>query len=113
MSQIERLHRNAQVSTLHERLLKLGLWVESSVRRLVLHLPPAGLDRRDWQRIATPLGAAPVDPAPQRQRSRKPIANRRHRLNPCQCVRREHSSGQLYALVRLEAGQVGRPTYSS
>jgi hypothetical protein len=29
----------AQVSTLRERLLKLGVWVERSVRRTVLHLP--------------------------------------------------------------------------
>jgi hypothetical protein len=27
----------AQVSTLRERLLKLGVWVERSVRRVVLH----------------------------------------------------------------------------
>jgi hypothetical protein len=53
-------YRNAQVSTLRERLLKLGVWIESSVRRLVLHLPAACLDRRDWQRIATALGAAPA-----------------------------------------------------
>ena len=53
-------YRNAQVSTLRERLLKLGVWIESSVRRLVLHLPAACIDRRDWQRIATALGAAPA-----------------------------------------------------
>ena len=29
----------AQVSTLRERLLKLGVWVTCSVRRIVLHLP--------------------------------------------------------------------------
>jgi hypothetical protein len=29
----------AQVSTLRERLLKLGVWVDRSVRRIVLHLP--------------------------------------------------------------------------
>jgi len=31
----------AQVSTLRERLVKLGVWLESSVRRLVVHLPDA------------------------------------------------------------------------
>ena len=31
--------RSAQVSTLREHLMKLGAWVESSVRRIVLHLP--------------------------------------------------------------------------
>jgi len=53
-------YRNAQVSTLRERLLKLGVWIESSVRRLVLHLPSACVDRREWQCIATALGAAPA-----------------------------------------------------
>jgi hypothetical protein len=32
-------YRCAQVSTLREHLMKLGAWVESSVRRIVLHLP--------------------------------------------------------------------------
>jgi len=52
--------RNAQVSSLRERLLKLGVWIERSVRRLVLHLPSAFAYRREWQRIATALGAAPA-----------------------------------------------------
>jgi hypothetical protein len=30
---------DAQVTTLRERLLKLAVWVERSVRRIVLHLP--------------------------------------------------------------------------
>jgi hypothetical protein len=51
---------SAQVSTLREHLLKLGAWVESSVRRIVLHLPAACLHRRDWQIIARSLGAAPA-----------------------------------------------------
>jgi hypothetical protein len=54
------VYRNAQVTTLRERLLKLGVWIESSVRRLVLHLPSACVDRREWQCIATALGAAPA-----------------------------------------------------
>lgn len=50
----------AQVSTLRERLLKLGARIESSVRRLVLHLPSSFAFRAEWQRIAHALGAAPA-----------------------------------------------------
>ena len=50
---------NAQVSTLRLRLLKLGVWVERSVRRIVLHLPDSAPWRSDWCRIARSLGAAP------------------------------------------------------
>jgi hypothetical protein len=49
----------AQVSTLRERLLKLGAWIETSVRRFVLHLPAACIDRGTWCRIAQSLGAVP------------------------------------------------------
>jgi len=52
--------RTAQVSTLRERLMKLGVWVESSVRRIVLHLPASTPHRQDWISIATALGAAPA-----------------------------------------------------
>lgn len=52
--------RSAQVSTLREHLMKLGAWVESSVRRIVLHLPAACIHRNDWQIIAQSLGAAPA-----------------------------------------------------
>lgn len=52
--------RSAQVSTLREHLLKLGAWVHSSVRRIVLHLPASCLHRYDWQIIARNLGAAPA-----------------------------------------------------
>jgi hypothetical protein len=52
--------RSAQVSTLREHLMKLGAWVESSVRRTVLHLPAACIHRNDWQIIARSLGAAPA-----------------------------------------------------
>jgi hypothetical protein len=48
------------ISTLREHLLKLGAWVQSSVRRIVLHLPTTCLYRKDWQIIAKPLGAAPA-----------------------------------------------------
>ena len=52
--------RSAQVSTLREHLMKLGVWVQSSVRRIVLHLPATCLHRNDWQIIARQLGAAPA-----------------------------------------------------
>jgi hypothetical protein len=50
----------AQVSTLRERLLKLGVWVERSVRRIVLHLPTTFAYRDDWLRIARSVGAVPA-----------------------------------------------------
>jgi len=49
-----------QVSTLRERLLKLGVWVERSVRRVVLHLPETFSYREDWLRIARSVGAVPA-----------------------------------------------------
>jgi hypothetical protein len=52
--------RSAQVTTLREHLMKLGAWVESSVRRIVLHLPASCIHRNDWQIIARSLGAAPA-----------------------------------------------------
>lgn len=52
--------RSAQANTLREQLMKLGAWVESSVRRIVLHLPATCLHRHDWQIIARNLGAAPA-----------------------------------------------------
>ena len=53
-------YRCAQVSTLREHLVKLGAWVQSSVRRIVLHLPASCVHRNDWQIIARSLGAAPA-----------------------------------------------------
>lgn len=53
-------YRCAQVSTLREHLLKLGAWVHSSVRRIVLHLPASCVHRNHWQNIARSLGAAPA-----------------------------------------------------
>ncbi|HET7057733.1 MAG TPA: IS1380 family transposase [Nitrospiraceae bacterium] len=50
----------AQVSTMRERLLKLGVWVERSVRRLVLHLPVSFPYIRDWLRLARSVGAVPA-----------------------------------------------------
>lgn len=50
----------AQVSTLRDRLIKLGAWIESSARRIVVHLPKGALHRCEWQRIARSLGAVPT-----------------------------------------------------
>jgi hypothetical protein len=50
----------AQVSTLRERLLKLGAWIETSVRRIVLHLPKSAAYRLEWRSIARSLGAVPT-----------------------------------------------------
>jgi hypothetical protein len=50
---------DAQVTRLRDRLLKLPVWVEESVRRVVLHLPTSFLGMGDWQRIAVQLGAIP------------------------------------------------------
>ena len=47
----------AQVSTLREQVLKLGVQVAVSVRRLVLHLPAAFPFRDDWYHLALALGA--------------------------------------------------------
>lgn len=50
----------AQVSTLRERLLKLGARIERSVRRLVIHLPRSCGWQNDWRLIALSLGAVPA-----------------------------------------------------
>jgi hypothetical protein len=47
----------AQVSTLRERLLKVGVWIEVSVRRIVLHMPASYPFKHDWGRLAVALGA--------------------------------------------------------
>ena len=47
----------SQVTWLRDRLLKLGVQVVRSVRRLVLHLPRATPQHEAWQRIALALGA--------------------------------------------------------
>ena len=51
---------DAQVSTLRERLLKVGVPVERSVRRIVLHLPDSFPFLADWLRIARSVGAVPA-----------------------------------------------------
>jgi hypothetical protein len=50
----------AQVSTLRLRLLKLGAWVEQSVRRIVIHLPVHTPHADAWRRIACSVGAIPT-----------------------------------------------------
>lgn len=51
---------SAQVSTLREKLLKLAVWVERSVRRIVLHLPESFPYLNEWVRIARAVGAVPA-----------------------------------------------------
>ncbi len=50
----------AQVDTLRLRLLKFGVWFESSVRRIVMHLPVTTPYAYEWQRIARAIGAVPT-----------------------------------------------------
>lgn len=50
----------AQVTTLRLYLLKFGAWIESSVRRLVLHLPINAPYANEWLRIARSVGAFPT-----------------------------------------------------
>lgn len=50
---------DAQVTTLRERLLKLAVWVERTVRRIVLHLPTTFPWLRTWRQIAYVVGATP------------------------------------------------------
>ena len=50
-------YARAQVTTLRERLLKIGTHVVASARRFVLHLPRAFPDVHAWQTIARRLGA--------------------------------------------------------
>src|SRR5881296_593771 len=50
---------DAQVTTLRERLIKLAVWVESSARRIVLHLPLTFPWRPTWRQLARAVGATP------------------------------------------------------
>ena len=50
----------AQVSTIRLHLLKFGAWVESSVRRVVLHLPINTPFSNEWVRIARTVGVVPT-----------------------------------------------------
>ena len=49
----------AQVWTLRERLLKVGAWVERSVRRVVVHLPASFPWLPTWRWLACSVGATP------------------------------------------------------
>ena len=51
-------YATAQVSRIRDELLKLPVWVEESVRRVVLHLPAQFLGQPAWRRIAAALGGA-------------------------------------------------------
>jgi len=48
--------RDAQVTRLRDELLKLPVWVEETVRRVVLHLPTQFLGQSGWRRIAFAAG---------------------------------------------------------
>jgi hypothetical protein len=50
-------HARAQVSTLREHFLKIGVQVIVTVRRIVLHMPQAFPYRDSFQRLALSLGA--------------------------------------------------------
>ena len=50
----------AQVSTLRLHLLKFGAWVQSSVRRTLLHFPENAPYAQEWCRIARAVGAIPT-----------------------------------------------------
>lgn len=50
----------AQVATLRERLLKLAVWVDQSVHRVVLHLPQCAPWGDTWRRVAVAVGATAV-----------------------------------------------------
>jgi hypothetical protein len=50
---------DAQVTTLRERLVKLAVWVERSVRRIVLHLPLNFPWLSTWRHLACAVGATP------------------------------------------------------
>jgi hypothetical protein len=47
----------AQVTTLRDRLLKAAVWIERSVRRIVLHLPTVFPWLRPWQQLARAVSA--------------------------------------------------------
>lgn len=49
--------QRAQVSTIRERLFKLGAWIKRSTRRITLHLPAEAPWQTEWCRIARRLGA--------------------------------------------------------
>lgn len=48
--------KNAQVTTIREKLLKQAAWVKKSTRRYILHMPNSAPWRMDWCIIARRLG---------------------------------------------------------
>ncbi|GEM_PF-43395 len=76
----------AQVSTLRERLLKLAVWVERSVRRLVLHLPRFAPWGATWRRVARAVGAVPSSRQSRRSGNGSAHAARREGC-PCKSSR--------------------------
>jgi epoxyqueuosine reductase QueG len=52
-------YRDAQVTRLREKLLKLPAWVEATVRRVVVHLPASWVGENEWQRLSVAVGATP------------------------------------------------------
>jgi Transposase DDE domain group 1 len=52
-------YATAQATTLRERVLKVAVWIERSVRRIVLHFPASFPWRATWRQIAYAVGATP------------------------------------------------------
>ncbi len=66
----------AQVPRLRLTLLKIGVHVVCSVRRIVLHLPRAHPDPEAWQQIARGLGAVRPLTSSGSTLARRPVARR-------------------------------------
>jgi len=49
----------AQATSLRDRVLKVAVWIERSVRRIVLHFPASFPWRPTWRQIACAVGATP------------------------------------------------------
>ncbi len=49
----------AQIATLRESLLKVAVWIERSVRRIVLHFPTRFPWQPTWRQLAHAVGARP------------------------------------------------------
>lgn len=49
----------AQVTTLRDRLVKVAVWIERSVRRIVMHFPTTFPWLPTWREIACAVGATP------------------------------------------------------
>jgi len=49
----------AQATSLRDRVLKVAVWIERSVRRIVLHFPASFPWQPTWRQIACAVGATP------------------------------------------------------